>query len=150
MPVSKSAVDDFVSQKTLAIVGVSRVGSKFGNIAYRELKAKGYTIYPIHPEASVLEGDPAYTDFTSLPEKVDGVVISVKPGQAESVVRAAIAAGISRVWLQQGSESQAAIEACQQSGVSVVHNECIMMYAVGTGLHGFHRWLWKVFGKAPA
>jgi uncharacterized protein len=146
---SKIDVDGFISQKSLAVVGISRSGTKFGNLAYRELKAKGYTLYPIHPEASTLEGAIAYKDFSSLPQKVDGVLISVPPAQAENVVRSAVTAGISRIWLQQGSESRSAIEFCEQNGVSVVHGECIMMYAVGTGLHGFHRWIMKLLGKAP-
>ena len=48
---SKAAVADFISQKTLAVVGVSRGAQKFGNMAYRELKAKGYQLYTIHPTA---------------------------------------------------------------------------------------------------
>jgi uncharacterized protein len=146
---SKTIVEDFVSQKALAIVGVSRGGQKFGNGAYRELKAKGYTVYAIHPEAETLEGDPAYKDFASLPEKVGGVVVIVKPAQTEQVVREVAAAGITRIWMQQGSESTAAIQFCKDNNLSEVHGECIMMYAVGTGLHGFHGKLWKWFGKAP-
>jgi predicted CoA-binding protein len=146
---SKAVVEDFIAQKTLAIVGVSRGGQKFGNMAYRELKTKGYKLYPIHPEAETLEGDPAYKDFASLPEKVGGVVVVVQPAQAEQVVRQAAAAGIQRVWMQQGSESDAAVQFCKENGIAEVHGECIMMYGIGTGLHGFHGTLWKLFGKAP-
>jgi predicted CoA-binding protein len=39
---SRAAVDDFVAQRTLAVVGVSRSGKKFGNTIYRELKTRGY------------------------------------------------------------------------------------------------------------
>jgi uncharacterized protein len=146
---SKVVVDDFVAQKTLAIVGVSRNPQKFGNGAYRELTAKGYKVYPIHPEADTLEGVQAFKDFTSLPEKVGGVVIVVQPTETEKVVRQAAEAGITRVWMQQGSQSTAAIEFCKQHGIAEVHGECIMMYAIGSGMHGFHGWLWKLFGKAP-
>lgn len=146
---SKTAVEGFINQKTLAIVGVSRGGKKFGNMAYRELKAKGYTLFPIHPEAATLEGDPAYKDFASLPAKVGGVLVVVPPEQTDKIVREAVAAGIPRIWMQQGSESKAAIRFCQENGISEVHGECIMMYAIGTSYHGFHGWLWKVFGKAP-
>ncbi len=146
---SKALVDDFIAQKILAIVGVSRNAGKFGNGIFRELTTKGYTLFPIHPEAAVLEGVPAYKSFSDLPEKVGGVIVNIKPQQAESVVRAARAAGITRIWLQQGSASQAAVDFCEQNGISLVHGECILMYAVGTSIHGFHRWLWKIFGKAP-
>jgi hypothetical protein len=146
---SKALVNAFVAQQQLAVVGVSRNSQKFGNLAYRELKAKGYQLYPIHPQADTLEGDPAFKDFASLPVKVGGVLVVVQPGKAEQVVRQAAEAGIKRVWLQQGSESQAALKACEENQMEAVHGECIMMYAVGTGIHGFHRRLWKWFGKAP-
>ena len=32
-------------------------------------------------------------------------------------------------WMQRSSESPEVIESCQQSGKSVVHNACILMYA---------------------
>lgn len=146
---SKAVVTDFINQKTLAVVGVSRNPAKFGNAAYKELKAKGYQVYAVHPEAEILEGDPAYKDFASLPGKVDGVVIAVQPAKTEKVVREAAAAGIKRVWMQQGSESPAAIQFCQENGIAEVHGDCIMMYAVNTGMHKFHGWLWRVFGLGP-
>lgn len=146
---SKALINDFVSQKVLAIIGVSRNSQKFGNMAYREMTAKGYTLYPIHPEAETLEGVRAYKDFASLPEKVGGALIIVQPEQTEQVVRQAAAAGITRLWIQQGAESEAALKFCKEQGLAVVHGECIMMYAVGSGIHGFHAWLWKLLGKAP-
>ncbi len=146
---TKATVDDFISQKTLAVVGVSRGGQKFGNMAYRELKAGGRQLYPIHPSAEKLEGDRAYPDFKSLPEKVGGVLIVVPPAQAEKVVREAVAAGITRVWMQQGSESEAAIQLCREKGINEVHGECILMYAGKSFFHKPHRWVWRLIGKAP-
>lgn len=145
---SKAVVDEFVSQKKLAIVGVSRGGQKFGNQVYREMKAKGYQLFPIHPEADSIEGDRAYKDFASLPEPVGGLVIIVPPAQTEKVARDAAAAGIRRIWMQQGAESEAAIRFCEEKGIAVIHGECIMMYAGQAGFHSFHRWLWKILGKA--
>jgi uncharacterized protein len=147
---SKSVVQDFLAQKTLAVVGVSRGGKKFGNMAYRELKAKGYHVIPVHPSAEVVEGDKAYPNLAAIPEKPGGVLVIVSPAQAEKVVQDAAKAGISRVWLQQGAESPAAIQYCKDNGIKVVHNECIMMFAEPTGFgHKAHRWVWGVLGKLP-
>jgi predicted CoA-binding protein len=147
---TKAAVEDFVSQRTLAIVGVSRGGKKFGNSIFRELTSHGYKLYPIHPEAKTLEGAPAYKDFVSLPEKVDGAIIVVPPAQTEKVVREAVAAGVKRIWMQQGAESGAAIQFCKENGIAEVHGECIMMFTRGDAFpHSVHRWLWKLFGKLP-
>lgn len=147
---TKAAVEDFISQRTLAVVGVSRSGRKFGNMVFRELKSHGYKLYPIHPEAETLEGERAYKDFKSLPGPVDGVLVVVPPAQTEKVVREAAAAGVKRVWMQQGAESEAAIRFCRENGIAEVHGECINMFARDTAsFHKFHRWIWGLFGKLP-
>ena len=147
---TKAAVDTFISQRTLAVVGVSRGGKKFGNAIYRELKKKGYRVLAVHPEATQVEGDPAYPSLAALPEAVGGVVICIPPAQAEQVVREAAAAGIRRIWLQQGAESEAAVRMGQEKGLDVVAGECILMFAAPVAFpHNMHRWVWKLLGKLP-
>lgn len=147
---TRAAVDDFLAQKTLAVVGVSREGKKFGNMAYRELKGKGYRLFPVHPNADTLEGDTCYPNLSSLPEPVGGVLVVVPPEQTEQVVQDAVAAGIERVWMQQGAESEGAIRFCQENGLSAVHGECILMFAEPTGFgHKMHRWVWSLLSKLP-
>ena len=119
-------------------------------MALRELRAKGYRLFPIHPEAEKIEDEPCYRNFTSLPEPVGGVLVVVPPGQTEQVVRDAAAAGVTRVWMQQGAESPAAIEFCKEHGLSVIHGECVLMFAEPAAwFHRAHRWVWSVMGKLP-
>ena len=147
---SKAAVADFVSQRKLAVVGVSRQGKKFGNFAFRELRSKGYELFPVHPQTETIEGERCYSSLSSLPEPVDGVLIVVPPAQTEQVVRDAAAAGIRRVGMQQGAESPAAIKFCQESGIQEVHGECILMFTEPLAWwHRAHRWAWKLLGKLP-
>lgn len=146
---AKATVDEFIAQKKLAVVGVSCSGKKFGNHAYRELKARGHRLFPIHPQAGRVEGDRCYPNLAALPEPVDAVWIRVSPAQAEPVVREAAAAGIPRVWLQQGAESEAAARFGQERGLSVVQGECILMFASDKLLHRLHRWVWGWLGKLP-
>jgi predicted CoA-binding protein len=147
---SKAVVDDFVSQKTLALVGVSRQPKKFGNYALRELTQRGYRIFPVHPAAENIEGAKCYPSLRQLPEAVGGVVVVVPPTQTENVVRDAAAAGIKRVWIQQGAGSPDAIRFCQENGISEIHGECILMFAGPVkSVHNFHRWIWRLLGKLP-
>jgi predicted CoA-binding protein len=147
---TKAVVDDFVAQKTLAVVGVSRDPKKFGNAAYRELKAKGYRVFPINRNIDSIEGDRCYANLIALPEKVEGVLIVVPPRETEQVVHEVDAAGIKRVWMQQGSESDTAVRFCQEHGISEVHGECIMMFAQPVqSVHRWHRGAWRLFGKLP-
>ena len=150
--ITKAVIDDFISQRSLAVVGVSRTKgtNKFGNAAYKELKSKGYELSLVHPSGEVIEGQQSYPNLRDLPQKVGGVLVIVQPAQAEKVVQDAHAAGINRVWLQQGAESPAAIEYCQQNGMSVVYGHCILMFAQPIAfMHKPHRWVMKLIGQLP-
>jgi predicted CoA-binding protein len=146
---TKAAVEDFLAQQTLAVVGVSREGKKFGNTAYKELKAKGYQVFPVHPHVDAIDGARCYPGLSALPEPVGGVLIVVPPHETEKVVRDAAAAGIRRVWMQQGAGSQAAIQFCEEQGISAIHGECILMFADPASFHRLHRWIWGLLGKLP-
>jgi len=148
---SKKIVDEFLLQKKIAVVGVSRKKTKFGNAIYKELKQKGYQVFPINPNMQTFEGDPCYPDLLSLPEKVDAVVINVPPAQTEKVVREAKEAEINKVWLQQGSQSKDAIKFCDENGIDYVTNECILMFVQPSAfIHRAHKWVWGVLEKLPA
>ena len=148
---TKREIDDFLAQKTLAIVGVSRSGKKFGNTILKDLSKLGYRLLPVHPSAAEVDGVRAFPSFDSLPEPVGGVIVVVPPAQAESVVKDAAAQGIRRVWLQQGAGSAEAIKFCQENGISVVRGECVLMYPKPTTswIHGAHRWVWDALGRTP-
>lgn len=148
---TRAAIDDFLAQRSLAVVGVSRRGKKFGHTAYRELRAKGYSLVPVHPQAERLEGDRCASDLRRLPSPVGGVLVIVPPAQAEVVIRQAVEAGIPRVWLQPGAESSAVIQRAESNGLSVVTGECILMFAEPAGFgHRAHRWLRGLLGRLPS
>ena len=148
---TRAAIDDFLAQRSLAVVGVSRSGQKFGNVAYRQLKAKGYHLTPVHPQAETLEGDACARNLSALRTPVGGVLVVVPPQQAMEVVEQAAAAGIRRVWLQPGAESPEVIRLAEGRGLSVVAGECILMFAEPAGIsHRAHRWLRGLLGRLPS
>jgi predicted CoA-binding protein len=148
---TKREIDEFLAQKTLAIVGVSRSGKKFGNTILKDLPKLGYRLMPIHPEAAEVGGVRTFPSLAALPEPVGGVIVCVPPDRADGVVKEAAAQGIRRVWLQQGAESDEAITFCRENGISVVHGECVLMYPKPTSswVHGAHRWVWDLIGRTP-
>jgi uncharacterized protein len=147
---SKAAVTDFMAQRTLAIAGASRSDKKFGSAALKSLKAKGYRMFPIHPEALSIEGEQCFRSIGELPEPVGGLVIVLHPGETEKIVKEAASAGIKRIWMQTGAESAPAIEFCKTNGISVIHGECILMFAEpAEAFHRMHRTVRRLFGKLP-
>jgi uncharacterized protein len=148
--ITKAVVDDFLTQRTLAVVGASRDPKKFGNMVYKDLRAKGYRVFPVNPNADAIEGDRCYPSLSALPEPVGGVLVVVPPAETERVTREAAQAGIRRVWMQQGAESEAAIRFCEANGIAAVHGECILMFARPLAFfHRPHRWVWGLLGKLP-
>jgi predicted CoA-binding protein len=147
---TRAAVDAFVAEPAIALIGASRNGRKFGNIALRELRAHGYRVYPVHPVAERIDGVRCYRKLADLPERVGGVVISVPPDQASAAVKEAAAAGIRRVWLQQGASSPAVLLLCRELGIEAVADECILMFAAPHGIHKAHRWINQVLQRLPA
>jgi predicted CoA-binding protein len=107
-----------------------------------ELKAKDYDVTVVYLDDAVTE-----SRLSNLKQQVEGVIIAVPKQHAEKAVKEAIDAKIPRIWIQNGCQSQAAIDACEAGGVPVVHGACVLMYAQPVkSVHAFHRWLWKRFG----
>jgi predicted CoA-binding protein len=142
---------EFVQGRRLAVVGVSRAHRKYGNHAYRELKARGLDVMAVHPELARIEGDPCFKSLAQLPRPADGVLVCVQPEKVPEILRQAAAAGIRRAWLQQGAESDAAIKLAAELGLDLVHGECILMYAPPVrGFHRLHRGLRRLLGRLTA
>ena len=147
---TRQDIQDFLSQKTIAMAGASRDAKSFSAIASRELKAKGYRVLPVNPSAASIGGETCYPSLSALPEKVGGVLVFTNPSQTEKVVRDAAAQGINRVWLQQGTQSEESVAFCLQNGMQVVSGKCILMFAEPVGaFHGVHRWFARLFGQVP-
>jgi predicted CoA-binding protein len=141
-------IQDFVQAKKLAIVGVSRSEKKFGSAIYTELKARGFEVYGVNPEMTQIGGDTCYPNLAALAGKVDGVVICLPPQKAAQVLREAVAAGMRKIWLQQGAQSAETSKVAGELGVTPVAGKCILMYAGEVkSFHGFHKLINKVIGQ---
>jgi len=141
-------VQEFLQAEKLAVVGVSRSEQKFGSTIYKELKERGFEVYGVNPTLETIFGDPCYPAVAELADRVDGVVICIPPERVAGVVREAAAAGINRIWLQQGSHSLETRKAASEAGVSPVEGKCILMYAGEVkSIHAVHRFFAKLFGQ---
>ena len=144
-----TAISDFLSQKRIAVAGVSRHPSTHGaNAVYRRLKERGYTVFAVNPNAERVEGDRAYPDLRSIPGGVDAVVIGTAADRAERIVRECRELGITRVWMHAGpAESSASTEAvdyCRANDMTVIPGGCPLMFGPTADLgHRCLRW-WLV------
>lgn len=139
---------DFLQAKRLAVVGVSRTGTKFGNAIYTDLKARGFEVYGVNPQMETIAGDRCYPSLYDLAGKVDAVVVCVSPQKAPDVIREAAATGIEKIWLQQGSQSAESAKVARELGITPVEGKCILMYAGEVkSIHAFHKFFARLFGQ---
>jgi len=144
-------IQDFLAPKKLAIAGASRNPKKFGAIVFSELKKRGFELYPVHPEATEIQGIPCYSKVDDLPSGVEHLYIVTPKSETLSLVNQALARDIKRIWIQQSSDTPEAIELAKQHQVPLIAGRCMLMFAEPVGsIHGFHRWLSKVFRTYPS
>lgn len=148
---SKQLVEEFVKQKRIAVVGVSSNPKKFGTSCYSHLKERHYKVIPVNLHASEIGGEKCYPDLLSIPQKPDAALIVVPKAETEKVVKQAFKAGINFLWIQQNSETKAALDFCKANNIKVISGECIMMFTEPVkSLHRFHRFINKIARKLPA
>ncbi|GAB4286231.1 MAG: CoA-binding protein [Ignavibacteriaceae bacterium] len=148
---TKKEIDNFFDSGVIAVAGVSRSGKKFGATVFKELKRKGFTVYPVNPSGGKIGDEKLYTSLSEIEDKVEALVTVVPKEKTIDVVKEAISIGIEKIWMQQGSESQEAIDYCIKNKIVPVTGECILMFAEPTTfIHSAHKWINKVIGKLPA
>jgi len=114
-------------RNVFAVVGASRDPKKYGYQVYKDLKGAGYKVYPVNPNAQEILGDKCYPSLEKLPVKPDVVNVVVPPKVTEHLVETCKKLGITKVWMQPGSESEKAIKFCEENGINVVYGVCVMV-----------------------
>jgi len=150
----QQAVDDFLSRKRIAVVGVSRDHAQAANLVYRNLRKANYDVFAVNPNAEEVEGDACYADLKSVPGGVEAAMVVTTPQVADDVVHECADLGIDRVWMHRsfgkGSVSPAAEAFCRERGIAVIAGGCPNMFLPGTDVgHKCMRWMLKLTGGLP-
>ncbi len=100
--------------KTVAVIGASSNRQKFGNRAVRAFVQQGYTVVPITPHESEVEGLKAYASVLGVPGTIDMASFYVPPEVGLRVIDEVAGKGIPEVWLNPGAESDALVARARQ------------------------------------
>ncbi len=103
---------------SIAIIGASAKRSKFGNKAVRAYQAGGYTVYPIHPAQSEVEGLPVYKSVLDVPEFIEVASFYVSPAVGLNVIEEVARKGIRQVILNPGAESAELLHRAAELGIT--------------------------------
>lgn len=120
-------IKEFMAQKKFAVIGATDNPEKYGNRVVKDLKKRGYEVFPVNPRLKEVEGLTCYPSISNIPDKVDIVDFVTPPSATEAILKECEALGLDRIWLQPGSESEAAIAYCRDHDMKVVHDTCVMM-----------------------
>jgi uncharacterized protein len=106
--------------KTVAIIGASTNRNKFGNKAVRAFLQQGYTVYPVNPTETEIEGLAAYKSISDLPVRPQMVSVYVPPAILKTVLPDIARKGCDELWLNPGTESDEILEQAEQLGLNVI------------------------------
>ncbi len=136
---SRAALNDHISNQkqeiqqilekttTIAVVGLSSRQSRPGYYVPAYLQNQGYRIIPVNPSIASALGERAYPDLSSVPEKVDLVLVFRRSDAVLPVVEEAISVGANAVWMQAGIINEDAARLARQAGLQVVMDACMMV-----------------------
>src|SRR5919197_2799475 len=155
MATIKDAASEFLSNRRIAVTGVSRKPENHGsNVVYNRLRERGYDVFAVNPNADEGEGDRGYHDLHAIPDGVDAVVIGTRPEIADETMRECAELGIEHVWMHRGpgagSVSDAATEYGRARGITVIDGGCPCMFDPTADLgHKAMRFLFTLKGHVP-
>ena len=110
------------SFKTVAVIGASSNRGKFGNKALRAFANRGFTVFPINPAETSVEGHKAYPSVLDVPGSIDLATIYV-PGHVGAAVLDDVARkGIPEVWLNPGADDREVVEKARSLGLKTVQH----------------------------
>ena len=132
-----AAVEHVLRPRSVAIVGASRRPGSIGAAVMANLVAGGFTgpIYPINPNATTIEGLPAYASLRDVPAVPELAVVGVPAAQVVEVAHDCAAVGVGALVVlsagfaevgEAGEQRQRELVAvCRAAGMRLVGPNCL-------------------------
>jgi predicted CoA-binding protein len=108
----------------VAVVGMSRDPTKAAHSVPAALKASGFRIVPVNPEAKELLGETAYPTLAAIPFPIELVLVFRPARFAPEIAEQAVAIHAKALWLQQGIYSSDARRIAKAAGLAYVEDRC--------------------------
>lgn len=114
---------------SIAVIGATDRPGKYGGIIYRDMKAKGFTVFGVNPYRSTVDGDTCWPTVKDLPEKPTIAVFVVPAKRGLKVLAECAEAGIENIWIQPGAFSAELETALGAGNFNWIANACVMVRA---------------------
>ncbi len=145
-------MDAFFSPRGIAVVGASREPDRLGHLILRNLLTGGYRgpVSAVNPRADAILGRPCHPDLTSVPERVELVVLAAPAATADDFIAdlerrsrergdvkalVAVTAGFAEAGAEGAGRQARLVNACRRLGVRLVGPNCIGVMDRRTGVN---------------
>jgi len=106
--------------KVVAVVGASRNRMKFGNRALRAFERQGFTVIPINPHETEVEGHKTYASVLDVPGTIDMATVYVPPRHGVGVMEQLAKKGVPEVWLNPGADAPEVVARARELGLNTI------------------------------
>lgn len=111
--------------RVIAVVGHSDKPFRTSYQIAQYLRNAGYTVYPVNPMVTEIDGEKSYPSLAEVPEKIDIVDVFRRSEYLEGVVDEAAKVGAKSVWAQLGVYDNAAANKASQASMDMIMDRCI-------------------------
>ncbi len=126
-----SAVKEILSrdppQVQIALVGAHNDRERFGNIIFRDLARKGFSVVPVNTKETVVEGVPVVSTVSQMADPVHIVNFVVPPPITKKVLESMDPLRFPIIWLQPGTFDEATVRYAKERFKTVIAGPCIMV-----------------------
>jgi uncharacterized protein len=106
---------------SIAVIGANADRSRYSNRCVRAYLRKGYTVYPINPKESAVEGLKTYPSILDVPaQHIDRVSLYVRPELGLKVLDDVARKSVGEVWLNPGADAAEVVAKTRDLGLNVV------------------------------
>ena len=112
--------------RTVAVIGASGNRRKYGNRALRAFERQGYSVIPINPNETEVEGHKTYASVLDVPGTIDMATVYVPPDIGLRVMEDIARKGIAEVWLNPGADSDEVVARARALGLNTIQACSIM------------------------
>ncbi|WP_251454621.1 CoA-binding protein [Veillonella intestinalis] len=117
---------DALTKKVWAVLGATSRKEKFGYKIYACLRDHGYTVYPVNPNVTEIDGAICYPSLSDLPEVPEVVDFVVPEKVGLAALEECKSLQIPTVWLQPGADKPAVVAKAKELGLAVIE-DCVLV-----------------------
>ena len=123
---SDKEIIEFLSLKTVAVIGMSKHSSKAAHYVPKYLLDNGYDITPVNPTADKILEINCYDSISEINGPIDIIDVFRPSDQISSIIHDCIEKKPKVIWLQEGIHDFESEELARKAGILVVFNRCML------------------------